>query len=83
MTADHRIRVCEPEPGLLLATGFNGRGVALSTALGKAFSAYLAKGVQLPIPVAKTIETLPFHALHPIYGTLGIHYYRLRDRLDQ
>ena len=83
MTADHRIRVCEPEPGLLLATGFNGRGVALSTALGKAFSAYLAKGVQLPIPVAKTIETLPFHALHPIYGTLGIHYYRLRDRLGQ
>ncbi|KFE33607.1 NAD(P)/FAD-dependent oxidoreductase [Thioclava atlantica] len=82
MTADHRIRICEPEPGMLLATGFNGRGVALSTALGKAFAAYLTQGAAMPFPVAKTIKTLPFHALHALYGTVAIEYYRLRDRFD-
>jgi Glycine/D-amino acid oxidases (deaminating) len=83
MTADHRIRVCEPAPGLLLATGFNGRGVALATALGRAFSAHIAQGVEMPVPVSKSVKTMPFHALHPIYGTLAIHYYRLRDQLDR
>lgn len=82
MTPDHRVRLCEPAPGLLAATGFNGRGVALAVALGKAFADYLAVGTPLPIPIRPSIPALPFHALHPLYGSLGIHYYRLRDHLD-
>ena len=83
MTPDHRIRLCKPAPGLLAATGFNGRGVALSVSLGKAMAAHLANGKQLPIPPSPTIPNLPFHALHRIYGGLGIQYYRLRDALDR
>ncbi|TNE67838.1 MAG: FAD-binding oxidoreductase [Rhodobacteraceae bacterium] len=83
MTADHRIRVCEPAPGLMLATGFNGRGVALATALGKAFAAHLALGTDMPVPVSRSVKAMPFHALHPLYGTLAIHYYRMRDHLDR
>ncbi|GHG85726.1 NAD(P)/FAD-dependent oxidoreductase [Pseudodonghicola xiamenensis] len=83
MTPDHRIRLCEPAPGLLAATGFNGRGVALSVALGKAIADYLARGTPLPIPTVASIPALPFHGLHPIYGSLGIHYFRLRDFLDR
>ena len=82
MTPDHRIQVCSPEPGLLLATGFNGRGVALSVSLGKAMSDYLTKYAAFPIPIEKTIRVLPFHRFHPIYGSLAIRYYRFRDWLD-
>ncbi len=83
MTPDHRIRLCAPAPGLLAATGFNGRGVALSVSLGKAMAALLAQGTPLPIPPSLAIRTLPLHALHRIYGSLGIHCYRLRDALDR
>ncbi|WP_226626961.1 NAD(P)/FAD-dependent oxidoreductase [Alloyangia pacifica] len=82
MTPDHRIRLCEPAPGVLAATGFNGRGVALSVSLGKAMAAYLAHAEPLPIPPERRIRTLPLHALHRVYGGLAIHYYRLRDHLD-
>ncbi|MDX1781414.1 MAG: FAD-dependent oxidoreductase [Thalassovita sp.] len=83
MTPDHRIRVCAPAPGMLLSTGFNGRGVALSVALGKAFAEHLTKGTALPIPVETRIRTLPFHGLHPLYASIAIRYYRLRDQLDR
>jgi glycine/D-amino acid oxidase-like deaminating enzyme len=83
MTPDHRLRLCAPAPGLLAATGFNGRGVALSVSLGKAMAEHLAHGTPLPIPPSETIPALPFHALHPIYGSLGIRYYQLRDALDR
>ncbi|MCA0996719.1 NAD(P)/FAD-dependent oxidoreductase [Alloyangia pacifica] len=82
MTPDHRVRICAPAPGLLAATGFNGRGVALSVAIGKAFAAHMAKGAPLPIPPLPTIPAMPLHGLHRVYGGIGIHYYRLRDRLD-
>ncbi|WP_353475424.1 FAD-dependent oxidoreductase [Salipiger sp. H15] len=83
MTPDHRIRLGEPAPGMLAATGFNGRGVALSVALGKAMAEYLARGVPLPIPPEPRIRTLPLHGLHRVYGGAAIRFYRLRDRLDR
>ncbi|MEY8827809.1 NAD(P)/FAD-dependent oxidoreductase [Sedimentitalea sp. XS_ASV28] len=83
MTPDHRIRLCIPAAGLLAATGFNGRGVALSVSLGKVMAAHFTKGTPLPIPPSPTIPTLPFHALQRLYGGLGIQYYRLRDALDR
>ncbi|MEC3862454.1 FAD-dependent oxidoreductase [Mesobacterium sp. TK19101] len=83
ITPDHRIRLCNPAPGLMLATGFNGRGVALATALGKAMAEHLTTGAALPVPVLTRLPTLPVHALHRIFGSLTIAYYRLRDRLDR
>ncbi|MBE9637807.1 NAD(P)/FAD-dependent oxidoreductase [Salipiger mangrovisoli] len=83
MTPDHRMRLCAPAPGMLAATGFNGRGVALSVSLGKAMAAHMAQGAALPVPPLPDIRALPFHGLHPIYGGIAIHYYRLRDRLDR
>jgi len=83
MTPDHRIRLYEPAPGLFAATGFNGRGVALAIALGKAVAGYFTLGTQLPIPVEKRIDVLPLHSLHACYGSLAIMYYRFRDTLDR
>ena len=34
MTTDHYPHVHEPQPGVLIGLGYNGRGVALATALG-------------------------------------------------
>lgn len=83
MTPDHRVRLCAPEPGLLLATGFNGRGVALAVALGKAIADHLAHDAVLPFPVAPRIPVLPLHGLYPVYGAAAIRYYRWRDRIDR
>ena len=83
MTPDHRLRLLAPAPGLLAATGFNGRGVALATALGQVMAAHLAHGTPLPLPVEDRLRPLPFHGLHPVYGSLAIEYYRLRDRMDR
>lgn len=83
MTPDHRLRLAEPAPGLLAATGFNGRGVALSVALGAALAGHLARGEALPVPVEPAIRTLPLHGLHPLWGSLGIRWRQLRDRLER
>lgn len=40
-TPDHLLRLLEPAPGLLAATGFNGRGVTTGTLVGKCFADYL------------------------------------------
>lgn len=83
ITPDHRIRLCNPEPGLILATGFNGRGVALSVALGKAIAVHLAHDEPMPVPMTREVPTLPFHRLNAAVGTLGVTWYRLRDYLDR
>lgn len=82
MTPDHRMRLCEPEPGLMAGIGFNGRGVALATALGRAIALNHLHGTRLPFPIETRLRQLPLHRLHPIYGGVAIEYYRLRDALE-
>jgi glycine/D-amino acid oxidase-like deaminating enzyme len=77
ITQDHYPHVHEPAPGIVLCLGYNGRGVALSTALG----AHLARRIASPtaafdMPITN-IKTLRFHALWP----LGVRAAILRGRL--
>jgi glycine/D-amino acid oxidase-like deaminating enzyme len=44
ITPDYLPHVHEPEPGLTMLLGFNGRGVAMATAMGAAAGRYLASG---------------------------------------
>jgi glycine/D-amino acid oxidase-like deaminating enzyme len=82
MTADHLPHLYEPAPGLIAVLGYNGRGVAMATALGLAIGAHLADPAQ-PLPLrASEMNPLPLHALHPIYGEGAILYNRLRDALE-
>jgi len=83
MTPDHRIRLYEPAPGLFAGTGFNGRGVALATALGQAVAQYFISGHPLPIQTEKHFNPLHFHRFHSLYGSLAIMYYRIRDAMDR
>jgi len=83
LTTDHLPHLHEPTPGLLAAQGYNGRGVALATAMGKLL-AERAGGLadaDLPLPVSP-IRPIPMHALRrPLMAVIGA-YYGFRDRLE-
>jgi len=82
MTADHRPHLHQPAPGLTIAIGYNGRGLALGTAMGRALARHLADGAPLPLPV-QPLRPLPLHRLHPLYAGAAIAWYRLRDALER
>lgn len=80
LTRDFLPHIHEPEPGLVVDIGCMGRGVGLQTAMGEALADYAATGDRkaLPFPVVP-IEPLPFHALHRLYVSAIIAWYRLTD----
>ncbi|KXF75462.1 FAD-dependent oxidoreductase [Paramesorhizobium deserti] len=83
MTRDHLPHIHQPAPGLTMALGYNGRGVAMASALGTAIGAHLLNSTVNPLPLKLTdIKPLPLHDLHPIYASAMIAYYRLRDSLE-
>ncbi len=82
MTADHLPHIHQPAPGVTAALGYNGRGVAMATALGLAIGAHLSdRANPLPLRVSP-MKPLPLHRLHEIYGEWAILSYRLRDALE-
>lgn len=83
LTRDHLPHVHEPAPGLLIDIGCMGRGVALQSAMGRAFAAYIASGdpLALPLPPAP-VRPLPFHGLNKLYFQAFVTWYRFLDRRD-
>ncbi|QCI63364.1 NAD(P)/FAD-dependent oxidoreductase [Phreatobacter stygius] len=80
LTRDFLPHIHEPEPGLVVDIGCMGRGVGLQTAMGEALADYVATGdkAALPFPVVP-IQPLPFHALHKLYVSAIINWYRMTD----
>ncbi|MBN3561036.1 NAD(P)/FAD-dependent oxidoreductase [Aliamphritea spongicola] len=73
----------EPAPGILAGLGYNGRGVAMGTVMGR----ILAERVQGKAPEDLAIPTtgfkaFPFHGLHRLGVYSAIKYYELRDAID-
>jgi glycine/D-amino acid oxidase-like deaminating enzyme len=67
MTADGVPHVHEPESGLVVALGYNGRGIAMGTAMGRAIASYLGGDASaLPFPIS-SIYPIPFHGLRRAY----------------
>ncbi len=82
MTPDHYPHIHQPAPGLIACLGYNGRGVALSTAMG-AEIAKLAQGAaarDIAMPVTP-ITTVPFHGFWRIGVMAKVLEGRIRDRL--
>lgn len=83
ITSDHFPHLNELAPGLLASVGYNGRGVAMATAMGRVL-AEKATGVadrDLDFPLTR-LRPVPLHALHqPIVTTL-VAWNALRDRLE-
>jgi glycine/D-amino acid oxidase-like deaminating enzyme len=72
--------VHEPDDGVLVCLGYNGRGVAMSTAMGPQIARRVigGPGAEIDMPVT-TMREIPFHALwRSAVGTRMI-YSRIRD----
>jgi len=82
LTWDHYPHIHEPVPGLIMAMGYNGRGVALATQWGAAVADYAITGEadQLPIPIS-SIKDFPFHRLRTIGIEATAFWYGLLDRM--
>ena len=82
ITADHYPHVHEPAENLLISLGCNGRGVALSTAMGAQLARRLVggKSAEIDMPITD-IEPIPMHAFWPVAVTATVLAGRARDRL--
>ena len=85
ITQDSLPHIHEPQPGLTVALGYNGRGVAMGTHLGKLIGEHLGESTLeevLPFPVTP-IKPIPMHGLQRLYVETVVNYYRARDWLER
>ena len=81
-TKDHYPHLHEPAPGLLMSLGYNGRGVAMATAMGTLLAKRLAgaPAESLSMPLSP-IRPMAFHRFWKVGVTVAVAQRRLRDRL--
>jgi glycine/D-amino acid oxidase-like deaminating enzyme len=79
MTRDHYPHVHEPAPGVLICLGYNGRGVAMATAMGRSLADRMANpSAAFDMPLTPLVP-IPVHALWPVAVKAAILSGRLRD----
>jgi len=79
MTRDHYPHVHEPAPGVLICLGYNGRGVAMATAMGRSLADRMANpSAAFDMPLTPLVP-IPVHALWPVAVKAAILCGRLRD----
>lgn len=82
ITQDHYPHLHEPAPGVIAALGYNGRGVAMATAMGAEIARRLtgASAEALDMPVT-SIRPIPLHGFWRLAVTAKMWEGRVRDRL--
>ena len=84
ITPDHHLHVHELAPGLMACVGYNGRGVALSTAMGRILAERMTgadrDAFAMPISSARPMR---FHRFWPVGVQLAIAVGRVKDALDR
>ncbi len=82
LTRDYMPHLHEHEPGVLMALGYNGRGVAPATLMGKLLAerALGAPQDNIPFPFSP-VRPLPLHGLHPPVLYIMLQIKRLREVL--
>ncbi|HYF07843.1 MAG TPA: FAD-binding oxidoreductase [Acetobacteraceae bacterium] len=82
MTKDQYPHLHEPAPGLIAMLGYNGRGVAMATVMGREIARRLTgtPADRLDMPVVP-IRPIPFHRFWRIGVTAKMLEGRIRDRL--
>lgn len=82
LTRDHFPHLLELGPGLLAGLGYQGRGVAMATAMGQLLAARAqgAADADLPLPVGRP-KPFPLHQLRVPAVYLVSRWYRLLDAL--
>ncbi len=81
MTADHYPHLSSPEDGIMSAVGYNGRGVAMASILGKVLADWASDVPEpdLDFPVTR-LHPIPFHFLRRPAVAATIAWSRLKDR---
>ena len=80
-TADHYPHLHDMGNGIAAGLGYNGRGVAMATAMGKVLGDW-ASGVpnsDLDFPVSN-LRKIPFHRLHRLVVEATVAHYKFMDR---
>lgn len=82
MTADHYPHLTPLGPGVLSATGYNGRGLALGTVMGRVLADWATGTPEaaLDFPVTPP-RPIPFHFLRKPAVRAAIQIFRLRDAM--
>lgn len=83
ITREFMPHVHEPAPGLTIALGYNGRGVAMATTMGRLLAERMhgASDEQFGFPVG-AISPIPLHGLQRLYIAAGVRYFSLMDALS-
>jgi sarcosine oxidase len=80
VTPDHLPHLHEPEPGLLAGLGYNGRGVAMATLMGRMLAGRVL-GHDIAFPTTP-LRPMRLHRFSRLGAQATIQYLRLRDRLS-
>ncbi|MBZ9738820.1 MULTISPECIES: NAD(P)/FAD-dependent oxidoreductase [unclassified Mesorhizobium] len=81
ITGDHLPHVHEPEDGVLICLGYNGRGVAMASAMGKALANRLRGDATAPFPMPISgLKPIRFHRFWPLGVKAAILSGRVKDR---
>jgi glycine/D-amino acid oxidase-like deaminating enzyme len=84
MTPDHLPHLHELAPGLLAGLGYNGRGVAMATIMGRLLAQRVCgvAAAELGFPLTP-VRAVPFHGLSGIGARAAIQYLRFVDGLTR
>ena len=82
ITPDRYPHLHEPDESVLVCLGYNGRGVAMSTAMGPQLARRVIGGraAEIDMPIT-TMKQIPFHALWRSAVNARVVYGRIRDWL--
>jgi glycine/D-amino acid oxidase-like deaminating enzyme len=81
MTPDQYLHIHEPAGGVLACLGYNGRGVAMATAMGAQLARRLSDpSFEFAMPITG-IKPIRFHSLWKLAVRAAIVHGRLRDFL--
>jgi glycine/D-amino acid oxidase-like deaminating enzyme len=82
VTTDSYPHIHEPAPGVTVCLGYNGRGVAMASAMGPQLTKRILGGSQTEIDMPITdLKPVPFHGLWKTAVAARIAYGRIRDYL--
>ena len=83
LTRDFLPHLHAPAPGLLIAVGFNGKGVAMTTLMGKILADHIRAPAEPPAYPVTDVRPIPFHAFRQPALHLAMYYQTLMDRLGR
>lgn len=81
LTIDELPHLHEPEQGLLIGLGYNGRGVAAATTMGKIIAERITGGSAATALPVTSLSSVPWRFIRQPLLTAAVIYYRLRDQL--